>query len=255
MIATGIIAKSQTALTEKEVTSYSRAGAIAEEVLSSVRTVVAFGGEKKEVERYESNLIFARKANIFRGLLTGVGGGLMWLIIYASYALAFWYGVKLIMDDREQCYETLFQDCPRRYDPSTLLIVFFSVLMGAMNVGQATPYVEAFSIARGAAGMVYEIIERVPEIDSMSKEGKMPKERGGNITFKDVYFNYPSRNDVKVHKKFIFLRFESMVTSGFHFLADSPRSEPSNPEGGNRGLGRPLWLWQVHGDPAGPTVL
>ena len=51
MVATGIIAKSQTALTEKEVSSYSRAGAIAEEVLSSIRTVIAFGGEKKEVDR------------------------------------------------------------------------------------------------------------------------------------------------------------------------------------------------------------
>jgi len=31
--------------------SYSDAGAVAEEVLSSVRTVVAFGGEDREVAR------------------------------------------------------------------------------------------------------------------------------------------------------------------------------------------------------------
>ena len=35
-----------------------------------------------------------------------------------------------------------------RYTPASLLIVFFSVLMAAMNVGQASPYVEAFAIAR-----------------------------------------------------------------------------------------------------------
>ena len=57
-----------------------------------------------------------------RGLLTGVGGGLMWFIIYASYALAFWYGVKLIMDDREACLKDL-KACRIRYDPSSLLIV------------------------------------------------------------------------------------------------------------------------------------
>ena len=57
-----------------------------------------------------------------RGLLTGVGGGLMWFIIYASYALAFWYGVKLIMDDRETCLKDL-NSCHVRYDPSSLLIV------------------------------------------------------------------------------------------------------------------------------------
>ena len=43
IIATAIIAGSQTALTEKEMAAYGRAGGIAEEVLSSIRTVVAFG--------------------------------------------------------------------------------------------------------------------------------------------------------------------------------------------------------------------
>ena len=52
MFATGIIARSQTALTEKEMAAYGKAGAIAEEVLSSIRTVVAFGGHDKEVDRY-----------------------------------------------------------------------------------------------------------------------------------------------------------------------------------------------------------
>jgi len=32
--------------------SYAKAGAVADEVLSSIRTVAAFGGEEKETERY-----------------------------------------------------------------------------------------------------------------------------------------------------------------------------------------------------------
>ena len=71
--------------------------------------------------------------------------------------MAFWYGVKLIMDDRAHCLEHL-DDCHIRYDPSSLLIVFFSVLMGAMNVGQATPYVEAFSQAKASASIIFSII-------------------------------------------------------------------------------------------------
>ena len=39
------------ALTRKELNAYAKAGSIAEEVLGSIRTVVAFGGEKKECER------------------------------------------------------------------------------------------------------------------------------------------------------------------------------------------------------------
>lgn len=35
-----------------ELQAYAKAGAVADEVLSSIRTVAAFGGEKKEVARY-----------------------------------------------------------------------------------------------------------------------------------------------------------------------------------------------------------
>lgn len=38
-------------LTSKEQTAYAQAGAIAEQAISSIRTVVAFGGEKEELER------------------------------------------------------------------------------------------------------------------------------------------------------------------------------------------------------------
>lgn len=43
----------QSSLTAKELESYGEAGAVVEEVLSSMRTVVAFGGEDKEVARLE----------------------------------------------------------------------------------------------------------------------------------------------------------------------------------------------------------
>ena len=43
--------------------------------------------------------------------------------------------------------------------------------MGAMNVGQATPYVEAFSMAKAAAGTIFAVIDRKPVIDSLSEEG------------------------------------------------------------------------------------
>ena len=74
---------------------------------------------------YDTKLVGARKAGVMRGAIVAVGAGFMWyafitncrryreqycyhdrrFIIYASYALAFWYGVKLIMDDRDLCEE------------------------------------------------------------------------------------------------------------------------------------------------------
>ena len=40
-----------TSLSKDESENYAEAGGVAEEVLSSVRTVVAFGGQEKEVSR------------------------------------------------------------------------------------------------------------------------------------------------------------------------------------------------------------
>lgn len=34
-------------------------------------------------------------------------------------------------------------------------------MLGAMGVGQTAPYFEAFALARGAAGKIFSIIERV----------------------------------------------------------------------------------------------
>lgn len=38
--------------TTKELAAYAKAGAVAEEVLGAIRTVVAFGGQQKECDRY-----------------------------------------------------------------------------------------------------------------------------------------------------------------------------------------------------------
>ncbi|XP_022240474.1 multidrug resistance protein 1A-like, partial [Limulus polyphemus] len=190
VISGGVLAKVQATLSANELTAYGSAGAVAEEVLSSIRTVVAFGGERKEIERYEKNLVQARKNGIKRSLVTSIGASMVWLCIYGSYALAFWYGVKLIIESREAGNN--------EYVPSTLIIVFFNVLMGAMNMGQASPYLEAFAIARGAAGMIFEIIERIPLIDSSSETGEKPATLEGNVEFHNVHFSYPARPDVPV---------------------------------------------------------
>lgn len=44
--------KLTTSATKKELDAYAKAGAVAEEVLSGIRTVVAFGGEEKESIRF-----------------------------------------------------------------------------------------------------------------------------------------------------------------------------------------------------------
>ncbi|XP_064300539.1 ATP-binding cassette sub-family B member 5 isoform X11 [Phalacrocorax carbo] len=54
--------------------------------------------------------------------------------------------------------------------------------------------------ACGAAYEVYQIINKKRLIDSSSKEGYKPDKLIGEIEFRNIHFNYPSRPDVKILK-------------------------------------------------------
>lgn len=102
-------------MSTKELNSYAAAANVAEEVLSGIRTVFAFGGENVEVERYNKRLLNAKRAVRMKGLLAGIGDGIMRFLFFGSNALAFWYGVKLVLEDRNK------ED--KEYTPAVLMIV------------------------------------------------------------------------------------------------------------------------------------
>jgi len=188
-IATGMVTRIQASLAEAESKAYAKSGGVAEEVLSSIRTVMAFGGQQKEIERYEKSLSFAKKAGRKRGIATGIGAGLNSTINYASYALVFWYGMNLVLKSNET---------NTGYTVGDIVTIFFCVLLGSSRLGRASPYIEAISVARGAGATIFSIINRVPPIDSSSESGIKPDYIFGDIYFQNVRFNYPSRPDVKI---------------------------------------------------------
>uniref|UniRef100_A0A4X1SXN1 ATP binding cassette subfamily B member 1 n=1 Tax=Sus scrofa TaxID=9823 RepID=A0A4X1SXN1_PIG len=185
-LSAAIWAKILSSFTDKELLAYAKAGAVAEEVLAAIRTVIAFGGQKKELERYNKNLEEAKRIGIKKAITANISIGAAFLLIYASYALAFWYGTTLVLSNE--------------YTIGQVLTVFFSVLIGAFSVGQASPSIEAFANARGAAYEIFKIIDSKPSIDSYSKNGHKPDNIKGNLEFRNVHFSYPSRNEVKILK-------------------------------------------------------
>uniref|UniRef100_UPI00398F70C7 ATP-dependent translocase ABCB1 n=1 Tax=Pristiophorus japonicus TaxID=55135 RepID=UPI00398F70C7 len=185
-ISAAIWSKMLTSFTKQEQSAYAKAGAVAEEALSAFRTVVSFGGQKKEIQRYHKNLIEAQKVGIKKAISSNVAVGFTFFIIYGSYALAFWYGSTLILDED--------------YTIGTVLTVFFGILIGAFAIGQASPNIEAFASARGAAYVIFGITDQEPLIDSFSESGHKLDQIKGDVEFLNVHFKYPSRPDVKVLK-------------------------------------------------------
>nr|XP_049707110.1 multidrug resistance protein homolog 49 [Helicoverpa armigera]WRX05965.1 ABCB11 [Helicoverpa armigera] len=187
-----VVAKYQTKCSSKEVTAYGTAGRIVEEALAAIRTVRAYGAEEQEVERYTSSLSSAAHFARLRGIWSGAGAGAGWLLTYALNAIVFAYGAQLCVRDMDLPVED------QEYHPGIMVTILFLTFMCAQNVAMCHPHLEMFSSARGAARSIYRLLRRKTAIDAMAGQGIRPKTFRGDITFENLYFNYPSRPDVKV---------------------------------------------------------
>ncbi len=65
-------------MTKNELSNYAKAGAIADEVLTAIRTVFAFNGAQKEHKRYDQKLDDAKKIGIRKGFFNGALVGSLW---------------------------------------------------------------------------------------------------------------------------------------------------------------------------------
>ncbi|XP_052623558.1 ABC transporter B family member 11-like [Lactuca sativa] len=176
-------------------TAYAKAANVVEQTIGSIRTVASFTGEKKAVADYNKSLVDAYKSGVNEGLAAGLGFGTMMLIVFCSYALAVWYGAKMILE--------------KGYTGGDVVNVIFAVLTGSMSLGQASPCLSAFAAGRAAAYKMFETINRKPEIDAYDTKGKVLSDIRGDVELKDVYFSYPARPDEE-----IFSGFSLFIPSG-----------------------------------------
>eukprot|EP01101_Sappina_pedata_P007178 TRINITY_DN374_c0_g1_i1.p1 TRINITY_DN374_c0_g1~~TRINITY_DN374_c0_g1_i1.p1 ORF type:complete len:1278 (+),score=466.09 TRINITY_DN374_c0_g1_i1:299-3835(+) len=164
--------------------AYAQAGTVAEESFASIRTVSAFSLETKMTNKYIERLEDAIKLGIQKGVFSGVGIGITMLVIFCSYALAFWYGARLVLNDG--------------MPGGDVLSIFFSVMSGSMSLGQAAPSMNSVVEGRAAAYRIFEVIDRTPPIDSFSGAGTVPNDIKGDIVFDNVSFSYPKRKEVPI---------------------------------------------------------
>nr|KYP57637.1 ABC transporter B family member 4 [Cajanus cajan] len=176
-------------------TAYAKAAHVVEQTIGSIRTVVSFTGEKQAVSSYSEFLLDAYKSGVQEGTIAGVGLGTVMFIIFGGYALAVWFGAKMIME--------------KGYNGGTVINVIIAVLTASMSLGQASPSMSAFAAGQAAAYKMFQTIKRKPEIDSFDPSGKTLEDIQGEIELRDVYFSYPARPE-----ELIFDGFSLHIPSG-----------------------------------------
>uniref|UniRef100_A0A1I8HYN6 ABC transmembrane type-1 domain-containing protein n=1 Tax=Macrostomum lignano TaxID=282301 RepID=A0A1I8HYN6_9PLAT len=85
-------------MTSREQKAYAKAGAVAEETVSCIRTVIAFCGQQDEEERYAKELEGSMKEGIKKSVIQGAGMGFVMFVLFSAYCLAFWFGATQVKE-------------------------------------------------------------------------------------------------------------------------------------------------------------
>ncbi|PAA81543.1 hypothetical protein BOX15_Mlig004095g4, partial [Macrostomum lignano] len=178
-------------MTSREQKAYAKAGAVAEETVSCIRTVIAFCGQQDEEERYAKELEGSMKEGIKKSVIQGAGMGFVMFVLFSAYCLAFWFGATQVKEWQDTLGAT-------GLPPGDIFTVFFCVLIGSFSIGLAGQPFSQVVAAQGAAATIFAIIDRKPTIDVDSETGDKPAHCTGQIELRDVAFKYPTRPDVPV---------------------------------------------------------
>jgi ATP-binding cassette subfamily B (MDR/TAP) protein 1 len=184
-----------------QLTHVAEGGSLAEEVISTIRTAQAFGTQKKLAKMYDKHIEENHGIDSTIALVNGAAGGAMFFIVYSAYGLAFHFGTTLVLAGE--------------VDVGIIVNVFLAILIGSFSLALLAPELAAISNARGAAGKLFETIDRIPPIDSASPNGLKPDVSTikGEITFNNVRFNYPSRPEVPILRGVDFVFPAGMTTA------------------------------------------
>ncbi|KGN52419.1 ABC transporter B family member 15 [Cucumis sativus] len=170
-------------LARKSMEGYQKAGTVAEQAISSIRTVYAFAGEDKTISEYSSALErsvkFGIKQGFSKGLAIGSNG-----VSFAIWSFMSWYGSRMVMYHGAQ--------------GGTVFAVGAAIAVGGLSIGSGLSNIKYFSEACAAGERIMEVINRVPKIDSADMEGQILRNISGQVQFTNVHFAYPSRPDTIV---------------------------------------------------------
>ncbi|MCJ1350668.1 MAG: hypothetical protein MMC33_000649 [Icmadophila ericetorum] len=166
--------------------SNESASAIAGESFSSIRTIVACGAEDRVESRYAEWIAKAKQQGLNMSPRTGAQFAPAFFAIYCDFALTFWFGIRLYSQGHI-------------HSISTVITVFFSVLIVVSTLGSIFGPVTAISKAASASTGFFTMIDTPTPNSTGFKE---PDASAHNdIVFQDVTFAYPTRANVKVLDK------------------------------------------------------
>ncbi|WP_294960182.1 ABC transporter transmembrane domain-containing protein [uncultured Flavobacterium sp.] len=163
---------------------------IVEETMQGISIVKAFANEWYEIARYKGKINEVVKLAIKGGKYRGYFASFIIFCLFGAIVAVVWYGVRLSIAGEMSVGQLIS-------------FVLYSTFVGASFGGIAELYAQ-IQKAIGATERVFELLDESPEkinLDSNKNQEKIK----GNVTFKNVAFSYPTRQEIQVLKDVNFL--------------------------------------------------
>jgi ABC-type multidrug transport system fused ATPase/permease subunit len=160
------------------------ATAVAEETLSSMRTVKSFGSESKEGAKYAEKVRASYAIAKKRAIVDGAFESAVGLVINICLGSILFFGGWLVIKGD--------------MTPGTLTSFVLYVIQAAAGFVAISALFADFMRAMGASERVFELLDRVPTV--RFEGGERPHKFVGKVEFKNVNFSYPARIDHPVLK-------------------------------------------------------
>ena len=170
------------------VKSYSTSAGYAEQALSAIRVVVAFGMELTEKRNYTKFLEYSRGIGRSTGVKSGFFFGFFLFMISATYAYAFTIGPIWVQNEVDN---TLYG---RPYSPGDIIGVFFGLIFGFFGLAGVGPNFKLLAEGKASGKLAFDVIDREPTINPDNEKGEKIDLKG-KIEFENVDFYYPTRPD------------------------------------------------------------
>ncbi|KAJ5932023.1 hypothetical protein N7516_006512 [Penicillium verrucosum] len=168
--------------THQALEAYADGSTAAEEAISSIRHVTAFGIQDKLADRYQKFLTQAEGYGLKSRIALAAMMAIMNGVIFWTYALTFWQGSRFLVVGEVEL--------------GALITILLATLTGAFTFGNIAPNFQAFSTGIAATGKILATVSRNSPLDPSSSAGDRLKAVSGTIELKNIRYIYPSRPDV-----------------------------------------------------------
>lgn len=158
---------------------------IVEETMQGISIVKAFANEWYEIARYKGKISDVVKLAIKGGKYRGYFASFIIFCLFGAIVAVVWFGVRLSIAGEMSVGQLIS-------------FVLYSTFVGASFGGIAELYAQ-IQKAIGATERVFELLDESPEKIN-SDSNKTQEKIKGNVTFNNVAFSYPTRQEIQVLK-------------------------------------------------------